>query len=635
MFVRCASAGALALTLVSFVQAAQQQVVSEKVKQVDEEMLIVASRLPTPAMQLGDAVSVLNRGDIERLGYNQLPEVLRHLPGLSVTRTGGFGGLTQVRVRGAEANHVVVLVDGVDISTANTGEVDFSGLLAGDIERIEVVRGPQSGVYGSNAIGGVISITTRTASEGLGGDVALEMGRFDRRSAGLSIYRGGSRISGSASVSYFESDFDVSNDDRSGGEEDSEESLTFNGKLEWRVSDHARIGLTARRTERETETDGFDFSGGPAQGLAVDDDSVSDTTVDAFGLQATIASPSDQWAANFSWQFTATEIDGQFFGSEDERSRISIDSRYRVSDLQAITLFADWEEEAFQNLYPFDTSQAREQTRALFGYGVEYQSQLGDSLFTGLTLRRDEGDDFEDEITYSLDFAYELSEVLRVRGTYGRAVTNPTFFEQFGFVPSSFTGNPDLEPESSTGWDMGLTFTSADERLKLELTYFEAELENEIQSAFPSVINGRGESDRSGVEFGLAMDSGTSFLQMSYTYTDSTDVQDSKQVRQPEHMASLNAGHIWLEGRLKGSLSAYYTDGHYDNDFRNYYVNGFVAGMTKLDARTVINAEVSYGVSERIRVYIRGENLFDEKYQEVISYDTPGATLLFGIKASW
>lgn len=635
MSFRCSSVGALALALVSFVQAAQQPVVNEKGAQIDEEMLIVATRLPSPATQIGDAVSVLNRSDIERLGYSQLPEVLRHMPGLSVTRTGGFGGLTQVRVRGAEANHVVVLVDGVDISTANTGEVDFSGLLVGDIERIEVVRGPQSGVHGSNAIGGVISVTTRTPSEGLGGDAALEIGRFDRRSAGLSMYGGDGRIAGSASVGYFGSDFDISNDDRSGGEKDSEESLTFNGKLQWRVTDQVRVGFTGRRTDRQTDTDGFDFSGGPAQGLAVDDDSVSDATVDAFGLRATIASPSDHWVTNVSWQFTATEIDGQIFGSEDERTRISIGSRYRVSERQTITIFTDWEEEAFQNLYPFDASQAREQTRDLFGYGVEYQSQVGDSLFTGLTLRRDEGDDFEDEITYSLDFAYDVSEGLRVRGTYGRAVTNPTFFEQFGFVPASFTGNPDLEPESSTGWDMGVTFTSVDKQLRLALTYFDAKLENEIQSAFPSVINGRGESDRSGVEFALALESGASFLQMNYTYTDSTDVQDNKQVRQPEHMASLNAGHTWLEGRLKSSLSANYTDGHFDTDFRNYYVNGFVAGITQLDARTLVNAELSYGFSDHFRVYFRGENLFDEKYEEVISYATPGMTFLLGIKASW
>lgn len=621
------SVGTLLLAPVCCVQAADEQ--------IEEEMLIVASRLPSSAGQVGDAVSVLNRMDIARLGYTQLAELLRHLPGLSVTRTGGFGGLAQVRVRGAEANHVVVLVDGVDISTANSGEVDFSGLLAGDIDRIEVVRGPQSGLYGSNAIGGVIAMTTREGSRGLGGDVALEAGHYGRRSAALSLKGGSNTITGSASASFFQSDFDLSSDDSAGAEKDAEESLTLNGKLQWQVSDHIEVGVTARRTERETQTDGFDFSGGSAQGLAVDDGSLSDSTVDAFGARVTIDSPSDQWVTKLAWHLTETKLDGQVYGSTDERTRLSISSRYRISEWQAVTMFADWEEELFRNLYPFDASQAPDQRRELFGYGAEYQGRLGEGLFVGLTLRQDEGDDFQDETTYSLDLAHDLSDALRLRGTYGRAVTNPTFFEQFGFVPSNFTGNPYLKPESSTGWDLGITATGFDEQLQLELTYFDAVLEHEIQSAFPSVVNGRGDSDRSGVELALVLEAEVAYLQMSYTYTSSSDGEGSDQVRQPEHMASVNAGSAWFEGRLKGSFSAYYTDGHYDSDFRNYYVNGFVASLTELEPRTIVNAEIQYRLSENLSVYVRGENLFDENYEEVISYDTPGATLLVGLKASW
>ena len=193
----------------------------------EEELVVVATRLPASVASVGDSVSVLSREDIDRLGFTQVPELLKHIPGVSVARSGGYGGIAQVRLRGTEANHVVVLLDGIDISTPGTGEVDFAGILTSDIVRIEVAKGPQSGLYGSNAMGGVIHITTHGGQPSNDDNVGLfaefELGSHDIRSAMFGLNGGHERVYGAFNVSYFESEFDLSADDSAGSEDDLEE----------------------------------------------------------------------------------------------------------------------------------------------------------------------------------------------------------------------------------------------------------------------------------------------------------------------------------------------------------------------------------------------------------------------------
>ena len=155
-----------------------------------EETVVVASRLPTTQKKVGRALTVLDSVAIDDLGFAYGADLFRVVPGVAISRSGGYGGLTQLRLRGAEANHSVVLIDGIDVTAAGTGEFDFSSLLAADIERIEVLRGPQSGLYGSNALAGVVSITTKSAKPGLHFDATLEGGSHDSQQGGLSLAGG-------------------------------------------------------------------------------------------------------------------------------------------------------------------------------------------------------------------------------------------------------------------------------------------------------------------------------------------------------------------------------------------------------------------------------------------------------------
>jgi len=296
-------------------------------------------------------------------------------------------------------------------------------------------------------------------------------------------------------------------------------------------------------------------------------------------------------------------------------------------------VFLQAEAESYKNLVPNQSSQRPTLSRELLGYGFEHRIAVNNNLFLNGVVRHDRNDEFADSTTYAVDFSWRLeSTQTRWHASVGRAVANPTFFEQFGFVPDFFVGNPSLRPEKSVGWDFGFEQTLLGGTLTLDLTYFDADLTNEIQSSFPSVVNARGSSKRQGVELsgGWRPTSQTTVM-WSYTFTD-TKEPSGQEVRRPEHMASLNVAQTTLDGRLRLSAGALFNGDSLDSDFRNFYTNGFVAERGKIGSYVLFNANASFELMKNLDMFIRVENLFDRDYVEAISYATPGRSLFAGVR---
>ncbi len=610
-------------------------------ERIEEELLVVGSRLPTESFTVGRAVSVLDKSDIQNLGYEYAADLLRFVPGVAVSRSGGYGGLTQVRIRGAESNHSVILIDGIDVSAAGSGEFDMSSLLSADIERIEVLRGPQGGIYGSNALGGVINIITRRPVEGLAIHSELEAGGHHNRHAGVTVAAGNSRVQGRLSYVQRESEFDLSADDSvMGGEDDRVENQTVSGQLFVNLTEQLTLQAFVRYTEKQTDTDGFDFSGGPQQGLPVDDNSTSDTDDLTLGLNTTLNLFDDRSTTRLAVAFTDTQLSGESFGSESDREQVNLDSSWAWPDVgnfsQTTTLFVQYEKESFKNLFPVDPTQVPTQKRDMLGYGLEHRLAFSEKLFINGSLRFENNDGFADTTTYALDASYLLNDSgSRLHASYGAAVTNPTFLEQFGFVPGTFVGNPDLEPEESAGWDVGVSQTLFDAALLLDVTYFDVVLDNEIASSFPSVINLNEESDRQGVEFSADWQiSPDTVLNANYTYTDAQEPAGIE-VRRPEHMGSIRIAHSFLAGRANLAAGAVYNGDSYDSDFRNFFTNGFVTERTEIDSYTTVNVNAAYAFTDALEVYVRVENLFDENNTDQIGYALPGRTAFAGLRYSF
>jgi vitamin B12 transporter len=295
-------------------------------------------------------------------------------------------------------------------------------------------------------------------------------------------------------------------------------------------------------------------------------------------------------------------------------------------------LFTQYEEERFKNLFPLDPSQVPTLERDFLAFGVEHRVEFGPSFFVNGTLRHDDNDAFASATTYSVDAVYSLGGGnTRIHGSVGRAVTNPTFFEQFGFVPGTFIGNPRLQPEEAFGWDLGVEHQVAG-ALLLDLTYFNVELEDEIQNLFPSVINTNGNSERRGVEVSASY-SPQRHLSISadYTYTDA-DEPAGEEVRRPQHAASLSVAYEIMGGRGRLAANAVFNGEMLDDDFRRFFSNGFAPERTELDSYLLFNVNARYRVNQRLEVFVRVENLFDESYEEVISYAAPGRAIFGGAR---
>jgi vitamin B12 transporter len=606
-----------------------------------EHTLIVVTGTATPVEyeKIGNTITIIGGEAIETRATAYLQDVLREVPGVAVNQGGSFGSQTQVRIRGAEGNHVLVLVDGIEVSAIGSGEFDFSSLLANNIDRVEVLRGPQSGLYGSNALAGVINVITK-GGDAPAFDAALEYGSFDSRFARAAVTLGDRETFLSASGIYRETDgFSTA---ANGTEADGDRNLTLYLRGGARLDDRARLDATLRIVDKHTDTDGFDFSGGAMQGLAVDDDSFGKSQDWSGGLALTLE-PVDRWETVLSASYMhrdAANGFGTVESSGDEgyrrsfaaRSSLGFDTPGLAQAAHSVTLFLEHEQEGYRNTFPTDPSQWAEQTRSLLGYGAEYRLDLFDSLFLRGAVRRDENDDFADATTFSLSGSWVLGPT-RLHASYGTGVTNPTFFEQFGFVPGTFVGNPGLVPEKARGFDVGVEQRLFDDRLLVDVTYFNSNLTDEIISVYPSVENDFGKSKRQGVELSARWHMAGFDLGGSYTYLDATDPDGSKEVRRPRHQASFDvSGRFGPDQRGTFSAGVIYNGAMLDNDYRNYFSNGFQLEKSRLDSYTVVRLAASYRLTHTVELFGRLENALDESYQQTISYAAPGRAIYGGVK---
>jgi vitamin B12 transporter len=601
-------------------------------------IVVTGSATPVERETIGNTLTVIEGETIATGQTAYLQDVLRAVPGVAVSQRGSFGSLTQVRIRGAEGNHVLVLIDGIEVAATSSGEFDFSSLLANNIDRVEVLRGPQSGLYGSNALAGVISVVTR-GGDGPMFDAAAEYGTFDSIFGRAGVVLGNRETFVSANAIYRETDGFSSA--AIGTEPDGDRNLTLYLRGGVALADVARIDGSLRYVDKQTETDGFDFSGGPLQGLAVDDDSYSNTEDWSGGLALTVT-PIARWDNVFSAAYSHGDSVGGSGGADrfgDTGERLKLAGRSTIGfDTSAsarhfFTVFVEHEEESYRNTFPFDPSQEARQKRTMLGYGAEYRLELADSLFLRAAVRHDDNDAFEDATTYSLAGSWVIPPSgTRLHASYGTGVTNPTFFEQFGFVPDQFVGNPDLHPEKADGFDFGVEQRLFDNRLLLDATYFNAALEDEIVSVFPSVENDLGESDREGVELTARVELGAISFGGSYTYLDATDPDGTEEVGRPRDRAGFDVTAHFAHDRGSVTAGVIHNGQMLDNDFRNYFTNGFVAEKTALDSNTVVRIAGSFNVTDSLELFGRVENVFDEDYQEVISYATPGTAVYGGLR---
>ncbi|HSR72285.1 MAG TPA: TonB-dependent receptor, partial [Kiloniellales bacterium] len=551
------------------------------------ETVVSASRVPIPAEQAGSTVTVITAEEIEQRQAVYVSDVLRDVPGLAVNRAGAVGNTTQVRIRGAEANQTLVLIDGIEVADPTVSEFNFGHLLASDIERIEVIRGPQSALWGADAIGGVINIITKRGRRGLTAEASAEGGSFTTRQGNASLRGGTERLTGALSATWFATN--GTNIARRGDEEDEAENKTLFANGGVQVFDNLRLDLSGRYMDTMNQFDpqDFDFPATPTNGLAVDGDEVQETE-QLFGrAQTTLDLLDGRWEHRLGAAYSGVEKIFTTDGARTSRNKgdkLKLDYqtslRFETPEIadaaHTVILLVEQEREDFLNegADPGAPENQKEDRHAT-GLVGEYRLDLWESLFLSGAIRHDVNSDFADATTWRASAAYVVPRVeTRLHGSYSTGVTNPTFFEQFGFFPDSFVGNPDVEPEKSEGWEIGVEQPFWDRRLVLDVTWFETDLEDEIVTTFDpmtfffSVDNQPGRSRRRGVEVSLAAEPLPGLtLDAAYTYTDASEPNGLEEIRRPRHIASLNVNRRFLDGRADLGLSVRYTGPQIDSEF--------------------------------------------------------------------
>lgn len=572
--------------------------------------------------ELTDSVSVLTEADlVVRQSVNPADQ-LRAAAGVAVSRSGGVGSLTQVRIRGAEANHTLVLYDGFEVSDPVNGETDFGLLTALPTSRIEVLRGEASSIYGSDAIGGVVDLFPGSDK---GWNGRIEGGSMNTASGSAGWT--GSLLS--AAVSGFTTDgIDISGN---GGEKDGSEALS--GLLRGTVALNDNWSLSGlalvRQSEAQLDTDS-DYDG-----LLDDADLETKADQQLFGavLSSEYGAFGQEFRASYGEVVRDNKGDGQLLDTATgERTKLSWKPSYKLG-AHTLTGLLDSEKENYDrhDVQYGGLSDASEEFDTL-GIAAEYRFDT-DALNLVASLRHDDNDGrFEDADTWRVGAAYNLpGEVIRLRASAGSGVKNPTFTELFGFFPGSFVGNPDLKPEESTSWEAGFDWQAG--RASGSVVYYSAKLKNEIYTAYnvdftSTAANRAAKSERSGVEAEARMaltDAVTLSGQVSVF--DSTNDTGEDEIRVPKQTASLAV--LWApeDAGWHAGAAVDFVGEQDDFDF-----GSFPSRRVTLDSYFLVSANAEYPVTDRISLTLRGENLLDEDISDVYGYATPGAAVYLGLK---
>lgn len=598
----------------------------------------IATRAETPVERLPAAVTIIDAEEIERRGYQTLDEALRTVPGMTVVRQGPVGRNTTVFMRGTDGDHVLVLLNGVPINDASSpgNAFNFGNDLLGALERIEVVRGPASNLYGSNAIGGVINLVTkRAAADGLETDVAIAGGSFATLTGQVGTrYRQGP-VDFALSFEGYRTDGENITPDRIASpfnEEDGAElaQLTATGGVDFRQG--ARLEAIGRFRTNEFDidaagTDDPDYVSGADQAfLQVVATAPVASDVDLRATAAWVEESRSNENGPQATTFGNSEFDGRrLFGEVQATWRPTFDAvRGGQPILIAGASIAEEAGEAQDGFNPFDVS---ETTYAVFASAM---ATIGDGLDLSGSARLDVPDAYDTTATWRVGASYRLDQVpVRLFVSAGTAFKAPSFADRFGFA-----GNPNLDPERSLSWEVGAEATLPVPGLSAPLTlsalYFDSEIDDLINfNATFTLVENIDEAEIDGVEIAAVLpfaDWGSASAQ--YTYTDARDANTGTQLlRRPYHQASLTVDLFPLESvTLTGTA-------RYVGERRDALVPA--GGQGTVGADTTVDIAGSWAFSDRFTVFGEVENLFDAEVEPANGFAAPGLTALVGLRGAF
>ena len=599
-----------------------------QVNTIYDEIVVTSSRIETPLRQVATSLTVIDRDELDLKGYTSLADVLRTEASIGVSNAGGAGKATSLRIRGEEQYRTLVMIDGVDMSDPTAVQIgpQLEHIMNSyDVERVEVLRGPQGFMYGADA-GGVVNIITSAGSQETNGALTAEAGELGTGNIGGRLSGGNQSINYSLSYSDYQTDgFNSRSDDTLLQDDDGARNRTIHLKTGWNISDALSATLVYRDINSEYDYDGcFDSTFATSHECT----GVSDQTNTKLSLDYS----DNKLTHSFSYAQTDVVRDTFTQGArtanyEGSTSEVEYLGSYALSSNQKLVFGSDYEE---NEMFSSFGQQGESDQLGLYG---EYQLGLADNLFLTGGLRYDDNSDFGTYTSGRVSAAYvtDLGEgnSLKYRATYGTGFRAPSLFEvAYNSGPFNWgtTQGVVLDAEKSAGFDLGIDYLTASGTF-VQATYFDQKIENEIIYFFDSVsfIDGYlqegGESKSQGLELAIEQPIGDSlYLNANYTFNETENNSGESRARRPEQLANVGISYMAMSERLRL------------NSNLRISRDAFDVGAVPLDDYQVLDISAQYKVSEGLQLFARGENVLDEQYTEITNFNSQGRTLYAGFR---
>ncbi|MFI4891675.1 MAG: TonB-dependent receptor plug domain-containing protein [Steroidobacterales bacterium] len=649
----------IALPCLSTAQSAMPAATAAAPEPLVDEVVVVATRSPTPLVKVGNSVTVIDEAAIRESQATAVADLLAQSPGVNFVRNGGVGQLTSVFIRGAGSDETVVLIDGVQLTdpSSTAGGFFFDSLLTADIGRIEILRGAQSTLYGSQAMGGVISVISAEPTAPFGGGFSTEAGSHDTGYATGSI--GGKsedllwKLSGNW---YGTSGFQSFDPAFGGARADASQVGGGSARVRYDLTPLAQLDARVYYTQNRVDTDGFDTR----TGAFGDDNEYAKNRqfVEYTGL--TIASPDHTFTNRLAYDYTDSErqefdpgprYPAAFYANGDLETFYGIGRNIReeyqgtwdIDERLRAVFGLQHEKSTISTDTPaFDYSPAALESSATINSGY---AQLRSDVAPGLTLtageRYDRHSEFGAHSTGQLAAAWALpgSQTI-LRASFGQGFKAPSLYQLFG---ANGVGNPALRPETATSWDAGVEQHALDGRLGLAATYFHRDSHDLIDFFFCAGITSPqcsnaifggyyaniDQASAHGVELQAKYRPTTALtIAGNYTLTDtenqSPGASGNELPRRPRDAANASVNYCW-PSQWSATIAARYAGHSFDDTANKLGLGGYV----------LVDLRLGYQFSERLEAYARIENAMAKRYETVYEYGTAGRVGFIGMRAGF
>ncbi|BBB10669.1 TonB-dependent receptor plug domain-containing protein [Sphingopyxis sp. EG6] len=613
-----------------------------------DSIVVTATRAPLTLDEIPAAIAVLDKHAIDRAQDIGVTELLLRTPGVSISRNGGYGTATSLRIRGAESEHTVAVIDGVKLNDPSStgGGFNFTNLLAGDISRIEVLRGPQSILWGSQAIGGVVNIVTASPEKRLEGSFDLEAGSRDTVSARAAIGGRTGPLAWRIGGQRFTTDGISSHGKAFGGvERDGYRNRSVSGRAELELADNVSAEVRGYYSSGRVEFDGFNVDS--------NDYGLNKEFVGYAGLNFDLVD--GRFRNRIAYAHTDTNRDNfnpdrarpQSFEADGKNRRWEYQGSFDLTDRISAIFGAENESSDFRSRSPSASlavplpAFARGKAELTSAYGQLSVEPL-DGLILNGGVRYDDHDRYGGQTLFAAGGVWRLPTGTVLRASYGEGFRAPSLFQLF-----SEYGNVALDPEAADGWEAGIEQSLFDRKLVVGASWFDRTTTNQIiynscsgTSTNPlcfvpgdpatrrfGYYSNVARSKAQGVEATAALTLGGLVLDGNYSWIASEDRSPGTAnfgkwlPRRPRHTANASVSYAFGFG-LELGAALRWSGKSYDN----------ASNATRLDDYTLVDLRAEYALSDAVKLFARAENIFDEQYMTAFRYGSIGRSIYAGIR---